>query len=83
MEAHLVLIILMQIHAALLCLPPSYGHRVIHIGLVNDLRYELGPVIDSWRIRGRDLCTVDGVGGAVFDEKGQESENGTDEKDDY
>ena len=81
-DTHPVFIILVQIQAALLGLPPSLGHSVINIGLVNDLGYALRQVIDSWRIRGRDLCTVDGVGGAILDEKGQESENRTNEKDD-
>ena len=82
-ETHLVLIVLMQIHTALLRLPPSLRHRVVNIGLVNDLGYELRQVINPWRSRGRDLGTVNGVGGAVLDQKGQESEDGTDEKDDY
>ncbi len=73
----------MQLDAALLCLPPSLGYRVIDIGLVNDLGYELGAVVDSGRIRGWDLGAVNGVGGAIFDEKGKESEDRTDEKDDY
>lgn len=73
----------MQIHTAFLRLPPSLGHSVVDIGLVNDLGYELGPVVNSWRIRRRDLGTVNGVGGAVFDEKGEESEDGADEEDDY
>lgn len=83
MQTHLVLIILMQVHAALLGLPPSLGHSVVDIGLVNDLRYELRPVVDSWRIRGRDLGTVNGVGRAIFDEKSEEGEDGADEEDDY
>lgn len=82
-ETHLVLVVLMQIHTARLRLPPSLRHRVVDIGLVNDLGYELGQIINPWRSRGRDLGTVNGVGGAVLDQQGQESEDGTDEKDDY
>ena len=82
-ETHLVLVLLMQIHAALLCFPPSFGHSIVDVGLVDDLGYELRAVIDSWRIGGRDLCAVDGVGGAVFDKKGKECENRTDQKDNY
>lgn len=81
-DTHPVFIILVQIQAALLRLPPSLGHSFINIGLVNDLGYALRSVIDSWRIRGGDLCTVNGVGGAILDEKGQESEDRTNEKDD-
>lgn len=51
--------------------------------MVDDLGYELGPVVDSWRIRGRDLGTMNGVGGAVFDEESEESKDGADEEDDY
>ena len=75
MQAHLVFIILVQFHAALLRLPPSQGHRVVDIGLVNNLGYELRAVVNSWRVRGRDLSTMNGVGGAVFDEKGEKSED--------
>lgn len=82
-DTHLVLIILMQIQAALLRLPPSLGHGFIDVGLVDDLGYELRPVVNAGRIRGRDLCAVNGVGGAIFEEKGEESEDGTDEEDDY
>ena len=83
MQTHPVLIILMQIHAALLRLPPLLGHPVVDIGLVNNLRYELRSVIDAWGIRGRDLGTVNGVGGAIFNEEGEECEDGADEEDDY
>ena len=50
---------------------------------MNDFGYELGSVVDAWRIRGRDLCAVNGVGGAIFDEKRKERVYGTNEKDDY
>ena len=50
---------------------------------MDDLGYELRTVVDAWRIRGGDLCTVNGVGGAIFDEKGKESIDRTNEKDDY
>lgn len=73
----------MQIHTALLCFPPFLRHIVVDVGLVNDLGYELGPVINAWGIRGRNLGTVNGVGGTVFDEEGEESEDGADEKDNY
>ena len=82
-RTHIVFVVLMQVHAALLGLPPSLRYIFVDIGLVNDLGYELGAVVDSWRIRGRDVGTMNGVGGAVFDEKSQESKDGTDEEDDY
>lgn len=83
MQTHFVFIVLMQIHTALLRLPPTLGHSVVDICLVNDLRYELWPVVDSWRIRWRDLGTVNGVGGAVLNEESEESEDGADKEDDY
>ena len=79
MQTHLVLIILMQIHTALLSLPPSLRHGVVDVGLVNDLGDELRPVVDAWGIWGRDVGAVDGVGGAVFDEEGEEGEDGANE----
>ena len=73
----------MQIHAALLRFPPSLRHSVIDISLVNNLGDELRPVVDSGRIRGRYLGTVNGVGGAVFDKESEESEDGADEEENY
>lgn len=83
MQTHVILVILVQIHTTLLCLPPSLRHSVIDIGLVNDLRYKLRSVVDAWRIRGGDVSTVNGVGGAVFDKKSEESEDGADKEDSY
>ena len=82
-RTHIVFIVLMQVDAALLGLPPSLGYIFVDVGLVDDLGYELGAVVDAWGIRGRDVGTMNGVGGAVFDEKSQESKDGTDEEDDY
>ena len=82
-QTHIVFIVLMQVHAALLGLPPSLRYIFVDIGLVDDLGYELRAVVDSWRIRGRDVRTMNGVGGAVFDKKCQESKDGADEEDDY
>ena len=73
----------MQIYTAFLCLPPSLGHGVVDIGLMNDLGDKLRPVVNAWRIWGRDLGTVNGVGGAVFDEQSEKGEDGADEEDDY
>lgn len=73
---HLVLIVLVQIDAALLRFSPSLGYGIIDIGLVNDFGYELGPLVNARRIRGRDLGTVNGIGGAVFDEQSKEGEDG-------
>lgn len=83
METHLVLIILVQIDAALLRFSPSLGYSVIDIGLVDDFGYELGPLVNAWRIRGRYLGTVYGVGRAVFDEQSKEGEDGAYEEDYY
>lgn len=83
METHLVLIIFVQIDAALLGFSPSLGYSIIDIGLVNDFRYELGPFVNAGRIRGRNLGTMNGVGRAVFDEQSKEGEDGAYEEDYY
>ena len=83
MQTDLVLIILVQIDTALLRFSPSLGYGIIDIGLVNYLGDELRPVVNAWRIRGRDLGTVNGVGRAVFDEKRQQGEDGANEEDYY
>jgi hypothetical protein len=83
MKTHLVLIVLVQVDAALLRFSPPLWYSVIDIGLVNDFGDELGPLVNAWRIRGRDLGAVNGVGRAVLDEQSKEGEDGAYEEDYY
>ena len=68
----------MHIDTALLRLPPSFRHRVIGISLVYFLRNELFAVVDQRRVWSGYFCRVDSVCGAVFDEEGEEGEDGAD-----
>ena len=63
-----ILIIPMQINTTPLRLPPMLRHTIIGIGLMDNLRDQLRPILNQRRIRRRDLGRVDGVGGAVFDQ---------------
>lgn len=72
----------MQIHTTLLGLPPPFGNSIVHIRLVNYLRYELRPFIDEWGIGRWDFGRVNRVGGAIFHEEGEESKDGANEIDD-
>ena len=80
---HLILVILMQIHATFLTLPPPFRHRIIHISLMYDFRNQLRAIVNEWGIRRWNLGGVDGVCGAVFDKEGEEGVDGADEEDDY
>ena len=71
-HTHLVLIVLMQVHAAFLRFPPPFWHGIIHIGLVYYLGNQLWAVINQRGIRRRYLCRVDRVCRAIFDQKGEE-----------
>lgn len=48
-----------------------------------DLRYKLRSLLDEWGIRRWYLGRMDRVGCAIFDEEGEEGEDGADEEDDY
>lgn len=73
----------MQIHATPLGLSPPLGHRIIHIGLVYDLRYKLRSLLDERGIGRWYFGRVDRVGCAIFDEEGEKGEDGADEEEDY
>jgi hypothetical protein len=46
-----------------------------------DLGYELRPFVDKRGVGRWDLSRVDGVGSAILNQKGEESEDGADEED--
>ena len=73
----------MQIQTAFLCLTPMLRHALIDIRLVYDLRDQLRPIVDQRRIGRRDLGRVDGVGRSIFDEEGEQREDGADQEDHY
>ena len=77
---YLVLVVLVEVDTTFLSLPPVLRHTVVYIGLVNDFRYELGTTVDQWRIGGRYFGRVYGVCRAIFDEKGEECEDGADQE---
>ena len=82
-EMYLVLVVFVEVNAALLGLPPVLRHTVIYIGLVNDFRYELRTAFDQWRVWGRNFGRVYGVCRAIFDKKGEKGEDGADQEDYY
>ena len=77
-STHLILIILMHIDTALLRLPPPLRHRIINISLVYNLGNQLRAIVDQGGVWSGYFSGVDSVCGAVFDEKGQKSEDGAD-----
>lgn len=68
----------MQIHTTLLRLPPPLRHRIVHISLMYYLRNQLGSIVNERGIGRGNLGTVDSVCGAIFDEEGEEREDGAD-----
>ena len=56
------------------------GHAVVYICLVYDFGDQLRSIIDQRRVGRRDLGRVYGVGGPVFDEQGEEGEDGADQE---
>lgn len=73
-----VLVVFVEVDTTLLGLPPVLRHTVIYVGLVNDFRYELRTAIDQGRVGGRYFGRVYGVCRTIFDEKGEEGEDGAD-----
>lgn len=72
----------MQLDTRPLRLPPVLGHAVVDVGLVDDFRDQLGQIVDQRGIGGGDLRAVDGVGGAIFNQEGEEGEDAADEEGD-
>lgn len=72
----------MQSYASPLRLPPNLGHALVDVCLMYYLGYVLGHIVDEGRIWSRDLCAVDSICGAIFDEEGEESVDAVDEEND-
>ena len=72
----------MYVYTAPLCLPPLLGHGVIDIGLVYDFGDQLWAVLDERGIGSRYFGGMNSVGGAIFNEEGEEGEDGTEQEDD-
>ena len=70
-----VFIIIMQLYAALLRVSPMLRNTVIDVRLVYDPGYQLWQVVDGGRVWRRYFKAVDGVGGAIFDQKGEKGED--------
>lgn len=81
--AYNVLIIRMQLNTAALGIPPNLGNGLVFIGLVNDLGNDLRPLLDQTRVGRGKFRAVDGVGGGILDEEGEQGEDGADEDGDY
>ena len=64
----------MQRQAALLRSLPDRRYARIDIRLMQNLRNQSGElgIVDQSGVRGRELGVRDGVGGAVFEEEGEE-----------
>ena len=56
--AYFVLVVLMQVDATPLCLPPVFWNALVDVGLVYYLRYQLWQIVDQGRIRCGNLGAV-------------------------
>jgi hypothetical protein len=70
--AHLVLVVRVQVDAALLRGLPVLGHALVDVRLVDDLGDQLRPLADGARVWRRQLGAQDGILLAVHDEKLQQ-----------
>ena len=81
-QTYSVLIILVQIDTTLLGFPPSLWNRIVHVCLVYYFRYQVRTIIDEGGIGRGDFGGMNCVGGAIFDQEGEEGEDGADEEED-
>lgn len=72
----------MDVDTSPLGFPPDFGHTLVDVGLVYYLGYVLRHVVDQGRVRGRDLGTVDCIGGTIFHQEGKEGVDAVDQEDD-
>ena len=77
---YLVLIVRVQLDAALLGFLPMARYRVVLVGLMYDLWDKLRSRIDHRRVWCRQLCPVDGICGGIFEEQGEEREHTPDQE---
>ena len=82
MSTDLVFVIRVQLDTRHLRFPPVLGHAVVDVGLMYDFGNQLRHSVDQRGIRRRDFGAVDGVGGAIFNEEGEEGEDAADEEGD-
>lgn len=73
----------MEIQTALLPCLPSLRNALIDVGLMYNLGNKLFPPVDQLRRRSGNLCTRDGICGAIFKEESNEGAAGVDEESDY
>lgn len=82
MSTDLVFVIRVQLDTRHLRFPPVLGHAVVDVGLMYDFGDQLRHSVDQRGVRSGDFGAVDGVGGAIFNEEGEEGEDAADEEGD-
>lgn len=70
----------MQIDATLLRLAPDGRDSLILVGLVNDFRNDLRPLLDQTGVGRWEFGAVDGVGRGIFDQQRQQCEDTANEE---
>lgn len=66
MSTYDILIVRVQVNAALPGLTPHLGDRLILVGLMNDLGNDLGSCLDQAGVGRGELSAVDSIGGSIF-----------------
>lgn len=67
-----ILVVRVQINAALLRVLPDLGNGLVLVGLVNDFRDDLGALLDQARVGRGELGAVNGVGSGIFEQQREE-----------
>lgn len=71
-ETYNVLVVWMQVDAALLSILPNFGDRLVLVGLVDDLGDDLGPLLDQTRVGRGQFSPVNSIGRGIFHQQRQE-----------
>lgn len=75
-----VLVVRMQVDAALLSILPDFGDRLVLVGLVDNLGDDLGPLLDQTRVGRGQFGPVNSIGRGIFHQQRQESKDAANEE---
>ena len=82
-QTHFVLVVLVQIDAALLRGLPVLRDRVVGVGLVDDLGNQLRPLVDRGRVRHGDVSVRDGIAREILEQERQERVHASNQQPEY
>ena len=79
-QTYHVLVVMVEVNTTLLSGLPLHRDRLVDVGLVDDLRDHLRPILQEIGARRRDLSAVNGICRPIFEQQRDQSAEGIEEK---